>query len=136
VIFVMPVTFIGLRQNPTSQGSQTLSLRGRRGQRHMSRHRPSKVEGRVRCVPMFYETRGAAAVEQSCCWPLFLTHNRIGDKYFGFWTRPYNITDMVQTDNNINMHNMIIILLYCTCNTRIIILCILYFFIRSRFNYL
>lgn len=41
MIFVIPVTFIGLRQNPTAQGLQTLSLRGRDplgGQRHMFQH--------------------------------------------------------------------------------------------------
>jgi len=56
--------------------------------------------------------------------PLFLTHNRTGDKYFGFWARPY-VTDLLQTTSNINSLKPITLLVYY-----------IIYYVRSNFNYL
>lgn len=56
--------------------------------------------------------------------PLFLIHNRTGDKYFGFWARPY-VTDLLQTTSNINTLKPITLLVYY-----------IIYYVRSNFNYL
>jgi len=76
--------------------------------------------------PMTMTTVGRVDGFRCFMWQrsLFLIHNRTGDKYFGFWTRPC-VTDLLQTTSNINTLKPITLLVYY-----------IIYYVRSNFNYL